>query len=293
MQCAMLEQTLIWYARNFPVQRGKVRVVNNLWRLAAGDRGVNRTAVLTHGGLRAPCDLTEMLQRQFYFFGTYFLERDILALWTDMARDAKVVFDVGANGGIYSLAALAENPGARVHAFEPTPEIAERLRATAALNGLPQLHVEEMAVSDTPGEKTLRRCRGGGDESNEGMNFLIEATATDGDEVVAADTLDRFCAARGIERIDLLKMDIQGHEPAALRGAQGLLSAGRIGSIFLELNWGERAEACAATQCVEMLEAHGYLFAAPTVRPAWKTAGPWLRGLADVVAAKPDRTALS
>src|SRR5262249_58041931 len=95
-------------------------------RLAAKARV--RMAHLRYGGLKMPCDLTEMLQRQFYFFGTYFLEEKILNCWTKAAKEAEVIFDVGANFGIYSLAALASQPNAVVHAFEATPEIAGRLR---------------------------------------------------------------------------------------------------------------------------------------------------------------------
>ena len=289
----MLEQTLIWYARNFPIQRGKLRVVNNLWQLAARARGPQRIAVLKHGGLKAPCDLSEMLQRQFYFFGTYFLEREILALWADLARQVEVIFDIGANAGIYSLAALASNPDADVYAFEPTPQIADRLRSTVALNGLARLHVEEMAVSDATGNKTLRRCRGGQGADNGGMNFLVDGPATDdGDEQVCTVTLDDYCAERGLSRIDLLKMDIQGHEYAALRGAGGLLNRGAISCIFLELNWME-GDDCPAEACVRLLDRHGYLFSAPRGKPEWRPAGPWLRGLSDVVASLPEKGTVS
>ena len=48
-----------------------------------------------------------------------------------------IVPDVGASAGIYSLVALAAKPGSTIHAFEPTPEIAARLRATAAANAGP------------------------------------------------------------------------------------------------------------------------------------------------------------
>ena len=60
-------------------------------------------------------DLNEMLQRQFYFFGTYFLEEDILSCWETAAKGAKVIFDVDANSGIYSLAALGIQLDAIVH----------------------------------------------------------------------------------------------------------------------------------------------------------------------------------
>src|SRR6202022_190734 len=103
----------------------------------------------------------------------YFLEEDILSCWEAMAKGAKVVFDVGANAGIYSLAALAIQADATVHAFEPTPEIATRLRATAKINGLDQLHVHEVAVFSKNGQATLKRFRGELG-SNEGMNFISQ-----------------------------------------------------------------------------------------------------------------------
>lgn len=136
MDAPALEKALIAYARAFPLRKGKLRVIDRLWRAAAGSRGTARVAHLRHGGQRMPCDLSEMLQRQFYFFGTYFLEEKILDCWTKAAKGARVIFDVGANSGIYSLEALASQPDAIVHAFEPTPEIASRLRETAALNRL-------------------------------------------------------------------------------------------------------------------------------------------------------------
>ena len=113
------ERLLVAYARRFPLRRGKFRTVNALWPLVAGGDPL-RMAQISYGGLRMPCDLREDLQRQYYFFGTYLLEEHLLDAWRGFARDAKVVFDVGANGGIYSLAALDAQPAAAVHAFEPT-----------------------------------------------------------------------------------------------------------------------------------------------------------------------------
>jgi len=94
------------------------------------------------------------------FFGTYFLEEQLLSVWQQQAKGAKVIFDVGANLGIYSFAALAVEPNATVHAFEPTPEIANQLRDAAALNGLSKLNVHEVAVSSITGHAKLNRYRG-------------------------------------------------------------------------------------------------------------------------------------
>src|SRR4029077_10362417 len=159
-RASAFERLLVLYARRFPIRRGKLRVINSLWRAAVGNQSTHRVAALNYGRFKMSCDLSEILQRQFYFFGTYFLEEDILSCWENTAKGAKVVLDVGANAGIYSLAALAIQPDATVHAFEPTPEIAARLRATAKVNGLDQLCVHEAAVSSKNGEAVLKRFRG-------------------------------------------------------------------------------------------------------------------------------------
>jgi FkbM family methyltransferase len=280
-QPGAFERLLVAYARGFPVRRGKVRVVNALWRKAAG-ADTRREAVTRFAGLRMPCDLGEALQRQYYFFGTYFLEEHILTAWCAAARGARIVFDVGANGGIYSLAALAIEPAASVHAFEPTPEIAERLRQTAELNRLAGLRVHQTAVSDQDGFALLRRC-GADVGGNEGMNYIVaDAAGADGERVTTV-RLDTVCRQSQVDRIDLLKLDVQGAEAAALEGVQDLLAAGRVGWVFMELNWGV-ADPCPATAAVRRLEAAGYVFAAPAARLEWRAAGDWLRRLGDVIA---------
>ena len=277
-----LEKFLILYARVFPIRRGKLRVVDALWRVATGYKNPLRVANLKYGAIKMPCDLSEMLQRQFYFFGTYFVEEDILDCWRDAANGAKIIFDVGANSGIYSLAALAIEPDAIIHAFEPTPEIAARLRETAKLNGLKQLHVHELAVSSANGHAILRRCRGDMG-TNEGMNFIDANLVGPGLVQVSTVRLDQFCKRLGIGHIDLLKLDIQGHEHLALKGAEHLIRDGRVGTIFMELNWGAGA-ACGAFESINRLEEAGYSFAKPGKRLQWEKSGAWLRALTDVVA---------
>jgi FkbM family methyltransferase len=286
MQPSSCERLLIAYARHFPIRRGKMRVIDALWRSAAGAQGTLRVAKLRDAGFKMPCDLSEMLQRQFYFFGTYFLEEHILDCWKDVARGAEVVFDVGANAGIYSLAALAMQPKATVHAFEPTPEIAARLRATAKLNGLSRLHVHELAVSSDNGYATLRRYRGEL-ETNEGMNYISADLGESSADRIRTVCLDQFCADHAIERIDLLKLDIQGHEHPALAGARHLLATGRIGTIFAELSWGiDPGTACPASESIRLLEEAGYQFSKPRRPLSWKESGKWLCALSDVVACR-------
>jgi FkbM family methyltransferase len=276
-----LERLLVAYARDFPLRQGKMRIVDALWRKTAG-ADAHREATTRFGGLRMPCDLSQPLQRQYYFFGTYFLEDHILAAWCAAARGAEVVFDVGANAGIYSLAAVSAAPSAKVHAFEPTPEIAARLRRTVELNRLASVTVHEKAVCDRDGLGVLRRC-GEDVGGNEGMNYVVADLGDADGERVATVRLDTVCMALQADRIDLLKLDIQGAEAAALEGAQELLAAGRVDWIFMELNW-DMGPPCPATDAVRRLDAAGYVFSAPGHKLDWKARGDWLRRLSDVIA---------
>jgi FkbM family methyltransferase len=281
---SVFERLLVLYARHFPIRRGKLRVIDSLWQTALSGQCTQRMAMLKHGRFQMSCDLSEMLQRQFYFFGTYFLEEDILSCWEAEAKGAKVVLDVGANAGIYSLAALAIQPDAAVHAFEPTPEIAARLCETAKLNELNNLYVHKVAVLGRDGQAALMRFRGELG-TNEGMNFISQDIGDYNAERVQAVSLDQFCQDHSIDRVDLLKLDVQGHELSALKGAERLIRAGRVGTIFMELNWARSQGAqCAASESVHLLSQADYSFSRPGKPLNWEKAGDWLRSLSDVVA---------
>ncbi|MCX6854908.1 MAG: hypothetical protein NTV80_08380, partial [Verrucomicrobia bacterium] len=78
----MLTETLLkLYSRYFPIQKGKYHLVEKYWESAVGSGSKKRTARLNAGGFLMECDLNFVLQRQFYFFGTYYLERANLACW--------------------------------------------------------------------------------------------------------------------------------------------------------------------------------------------------------------------
>jgi FkbM family methyltransferase len=282
----LFENLLVTYARRFPIRRGKLRVVDSLWQKATSGTGAQRMATLKHGEFKMSCDLGEMLQRQFYFFGTYFLEEQILRCWATAARGAKIVLDVGANAGIYGLAALAVQPDVVVHAFEPTPEIASRLRETANLNGLANLHVHEVAVLGEDGEAILRRFRGELG-SNEGMNFVSHDVYNSDAEHVQTVSLDHFCQDHLIDRIDLLKLDVQGQEYCVLKGSERLIRDDRLGTIFMELNWTRSGTTCPAKESVQLLSQAGYVFSKPGKRLNWQRAGDWLRSLSDIIARRP------
>ena len=137
-------------------------------------------------------------------------------------RAGEVALDVGANIGWYSvlLDRLAE-PGVSIFCFEPDPENGELLRRNLERNAARRVQVVAAAVSDTGHGATLHRAGGG----NRGRHTLLPLHAGD-DIAVPTLTLDAFWdeAGLGERALRLLKIDIEGHEAAALRGASRVLA---------------------------------------------------------------------
>jgi FkbM family methyltransferase len=162
--------------------------------------------------------------------------RYVAAKLTDTERP--IVFDVGANVGEFSQMCLEVFRGrCLIHAFEPATHTAdlykEALRSDAA-----GVHLHRLALSDKGGHKMLYSSeRGSTIASLHELKRPIRPFDPQFSEQVAIDTLDRFCAREHIVSIDLLKLDIEGHELHALAGARQLLDDGRIK--FIQFEFGE------------------------------------------------------
>lgn len=126
--------------------------------------------------------------------------------------------DIGANAGLYSVwaASACFHGKGTVLAIEPDPELQRRITFNRDLNQLDNLHIAPCALGDTDGNASL--VVGG---KNRGENQLANS-ATDGDAAadevsVPVRTLAGLLAERNIDRIDGLKIDIEGNEHAVMR----------------------------------------------------------------------------
>lgn len=143
----------------------------------------------------------------------------------------EIVFDVGANVGNWTALALSLNPDLQIHCFEPSAATFQRLQARAFGSG--KISRNPFGLSASPGEMTLYLFgEASGTNSlyrREGLS--IEQTHT---EQIQLDTLDAYCQRESVTRIDLLKLDVEGHELRVLQGAEHMLSEGRILRIQFE-----------------------------------------------------------
>ena len=146
--------------------------------------------------------------------------------------DLCVIFDVGANVGGWSQEVARVWPKAQIHAFEPAGETYAQLEA--ATKGI-NVRAVNVALSDEPGEATLHAVEG-----QTGLTSLHDRDlAAHGMEMTATETvrlmrLDDYAAEQGIDHIDFLKIDAEGHDLAVLKGASGMIERGAIDLIQFE-----------------------------------------------------------
>lgn len=199
------------------------------WRLAQNDAAVG-TAVRTARVNFAGSELTLRLRLNYRQNWAILFERvdasddaHALGIFVEFARRSRCVWDVGANVGIYFLTAAVTAPrGAGVYAVEPQPELADMLRDHVVRNGLASAHVVEAAVSDHAGEADLLVPESDRMATLDSL-FLQQRNVTPHlRQRVQLITLDSLADEAGCCP-DLLKIDVEGHEEAAIRGASGLL----------------------------------------------------------------------
>lgn len=178
-----------------------------------------------------------------------------LAFATRFLEPGMVAFDVGANIGYFTLGfAASVGEHGQVHAFEPTPALAERIRLNAALNCLSQIKVNQIAIADAPGIATLHLSL----EDPEANSLYPIEIGTRTVSVTKA-ALDTYVTDARVNRVDLMKVDCEGSELNVLRGAERMLTGADAPVLLVECNPASLS-ACGATvrDLYEQLRAASY-----------------------------------
>lgn len=194
-------------------------------------------------GYRMALDASDFHQRGAYFYG-HSLDPDVQLCVLSCLRPGDTCIDVGANIGLISmLAAHAVGPRGVVLSFEPNPDIYERLLWHISENALSQVWPQRLALSDRDAALTLTVPPTG----NTGAASLGSLPARHGGRVGKVYDVPVRIGDEVVGPLPdapmLIKLDVEGHETAALRGLRRTIAAHRP-AILLESN-------------VEMLPANG------------------------------------
>jgi len=175
-------------------------------------------------GIEWQLDLADNLQRTLYFTGRY--EPRCVDHIVRSLREGDLVLDVGANIGTFTVPVaqrLRELGGGRVIAVEPQTRVRRALQRNVSNAGVSTLvTIVPFAFSDRDGPGELRASQQFGSDDHGTV-----ALGADGETIEAVGLVhgSRWLADHEISRVDVIKIDVEGHEAAVLRGLEPLLTA--------------------------------------------------------------------
>jgi FkbM family methyltransferase len=161
-------------------------------------------------------DLADWLGQYVFLTGTYEPQTaEVIALLVD---PGDTVVDVGANAGFFTLLAASRvGPAGQVLAFEPVPAVWAALNLNVDLNGVRQVSLHRVALSDANGTLTMYE----GPPSHRGVSSLRPLGDGFATHQVEVRCLDDWMHT--LRRVKLIKIDVEGAEQHVVRGMRRLI----------------------------------------------------------------------
>jgi len=166
-------------------------------------------------------------------------------------RPEDCFLDIGANIGVYSLLAASKIKTGSIYAFEALPKNYQRLQENIALNQISNIQIYQVAISDQVGEICLNLAEG------DSMPFITEETNQKTIKV-STNTLDNLLDQEVINNLTLAKMDIEGAELLAFKGATSILAQNHPYVWILEINDSVQHFGHQKQDVVNFLKQYGY-----------------------------------
>lgn len=181
-------------------------------------------------------------------------EADFFIVADALLADGGTYLDVGANFGLLSFG-LAGRHGGNIdfHLFEPNPRLVESIARSRQLYPQMRCTVNQVAVSDQAGE-----VRFSINDDQSGVSHISTAEETGG-VVVPAITIDAYLEETGLKKVELLKLDVEGFELSALRGADASLRNRRIEAVYFEYFEKYLTRVAPPSELIAYLDSVGYV----------------------------------
>jgi FkbM family methyltransferase len=160
------------------------------------------------------------------------------------------IFDVGGNVGQTAEECARAFPGAAIYSFEPAADTFATLKRNVA--PIAAVTPVNVALSDHVGEGQMTEGLGG--ENSLGGSHRGDAASV----TVKLDTVDTYMKTAGVARVDLLKMDVEGHELQVLAGATAALGEGGISFVLSETDFRREGAHTDLSDLRDVLEPYGF-----------------------------------
>ena len=199
-------------------------------------------------GARGYADMSDGFLRLIVIEGDY--EKDFFRIADALLQDGGEFLDVGANHGLLSFG-LARKLDQRVrfHLFEPNPKLLESIEKSRKLYPSMRAEINPVAVCDEDGMICFEV-----QSEQTGASHITES----GGIRIRSIKLDTYLRDTGVDHVDLLKLDIEGYELNALRGAECALRDRRIRAIYFEYFEKFLVRVAPPSRLIEFLDALSY-----------------------------------
>ncbi|UCS91993.1 FkbM family methyltransferase [Echinicola marina] len=147
-------------------------------------------------------------------------EKKTRSIWAELSKKSSTILDIGANTGIFSMLAQAYNSDAQIFAFEPQPNIYKVLKLNSEVNGF-QVNCIQLALSDSNGSLPFYNTGFSTFEANNTTHGSLNKewrTEKQQSIMVKVSRLDQFLEDKNIEKVDLVKIDVETLEYEVLLG---------------------------------------------------------------------------
>ena len=195
---------------------------------ALGDEVITLQAPFSGEPFRYALDETDQIGAILYWYGWQRWERLVVPHFLRLLDQTKVFLDIGSHTGVYSLLACAHRKDIQVRAFEPNPRIFKKLLRNVEINGFgDRCILSPAALSDSCGTATFYLPE---DPTMGTLEPEIYSSLIEGQITVERSTADTMIPAD--VRVDLIKIDVEGHEHQVMLGMTRILKENRPVLIF-------------------------------------------------------------
>jgi FkbM family methyltransferase len=221
------------FVDSLPLTKIKISIGKVLYRFVKVIYG-NKPRKIQRHGITYEVDLSEGIDLSLFFFGS-FQKHITRNKFFKLPADA-VILDVGANFGIMTLQFAQAAPQGTVYSFEPTHYALTKFKRNLELNPELAKHIHPInsfvsaSTDKNPNIKAFSSWKVDGEKSTD--MHPVHQGAAKSTEGVGSMALDDFCTLNNISRVDFIKIDIDGHEFEALKGAKEMITRFRPAIIF-------------------------------------------------------------
>ena len=170
-------------------------------------------------------DLSDPEPRNVFAKGLF--EPDFFKIASRLLPANGIFFDLGANAGLCSFGLIPSHPSSQYHLFEANEDLISLMKRSSSLHPKVSLSINHACITERSGKTRFFL-----EKSQSGQSHL--ATAKEQGIKVPNLVLDEYLLSRQIKHIDFMKMDLEGHELAALKGMDTSLQENMVKAIYLE-----------------------------------------------------------